>query len=194
MAINIRETFLVRAPLDEVWRFMMDPDKVVTCMPGAELQEVVDERTFLGSVKVKVGAITTSYKGRVQFTQMDEQGHTVQLVAEGRDTGGGRAKGTLSGRLRSLPDGQTEVVAEANVDLTGRIMQVGRGMIQGVSHQLFQQFVASTKERLEAPHGAASKATATAKPTPIRVVPLILRTIWAAIVGFIRRLLHRRQA
>ncbi len=61
------------------------PRQVATCMPGAELDEVVDERTFLGNVKVKVGAITTRYKGRVQLTLVDEPGHRIQMV--GRGTG-----------------------------------------------------------------------------------------------------------
>jgi hypothetical protein len=190
MAITIRETFQVRAPIDAVWRFVSAPEKVVTCMPGAELQEVVDERTFLGAVKVKVGAITARYTGRVRLTERDDRAFTVRMVAEGRDAGGGTAKGSMCGRLRALPDGRTEVVAEANVDLTGRIMQVGRGMIQGVSQQLFQQFVASAKERLETPETAAV-AAAPAVAKPIRVVPLLLKTLWAAIVDLLRRLVRR---
>jgi hypothetical protein len=191
MAITIRETFTVRAPVDAVWQFVTDPEKVVTCMPGAELQEVVDERTFLGNVKVKVGAITASYKGRVRFTEVDAGGHTLQMVAEGRDTSGGTAKGTMLGRLRSLPDGRTEVVAEASIDLTGRIMQVGRGMIQGVSQQLFQQFAASTKARLEAAQAGAAAPSVPAATTPIRIVPLLLQTLLAAIRRFFRRLRRR---
>jgi carbon monoxide dehydrogenase subunit G len=193
MAITIRETFTVQAPVDAVWRFVTDPEKVVRCMPGAELQEAVDERTFLGNVKVKVGAITASYKGRVRFTEVDEHGHTLQMVAEGRDTSGGSAKGTMVGRLRSLPDGQTEVVAEASIDLTGRIMQVGRGMIQGVSQQLFQQFAASTKARLEAASqpDAAAAPSVPAAPTPIRIVPLLFQALLAAIRRFFERFRRR---
>jgi carbon monoxide dehydrogenase subunit G len=165
-------------------------------MPGAALESVVDDGTFLGSVKIKVGAITTSYKGRVQLTQVDEQGHTVRMTAEGRETGGGTATGSMSSRLRSLPDGQTEVVAEASVDLTGRIMQVGRGMIQGVSHQLFQQFAASLKARLETLEAATATDTASQAPTateaqPIRIVPIILQVLWSALTRFLRRLFGR---
>ncbi len=190
MAIEIRETFQVKAPIDAVWRFVMDPHTVVTCMPGAQLDEVVDERTFNGSVKVKVGAITSTYKGRVQFTEVDEQQHVVRMTAEGRETGGGMAKGKMSSRLRTLPDGQTEVVAEASVDLTGRIVQVGRGMIQGVSQQLFQQFAASVRQRLETAPGA-EPAPVAAEAAPIKVAPLLFQVLWAAIVRFFRRLFPR---
>ena len=191
MAINLRETFQVQAPVEAVWRFMMDPEQVVACVPGAQLQEVVDDKTFLGTVKVKVGAITASYKGRVRFAEVDEQGYKIQMAVDGRDPGGGTAKGTVSGSLRPLSDDCTEVVAEASVDLTGRIMQVGRGMIQGVSHQLFQQFAASTKARLEAQQGAMAAQPVATENTPISIVPLILRTMWLAVVRFVRKLFGR---
>lgn len=204
MAIEIREVFQVQAPIQTVWPFVMDPHKVVTCMPGAQLDEVVDERTFHGTVKVKVGAITTAYKGRVQFTKIDEQAHTIEVLADGRETGGGMAKGTMSGQLQALPNGQTEMVVQANVDLTGRIMQVGRGMIQGVAHQLFLQFVARIKQQLEtapapagaepaaaAPVGATAPPASPAEPPPLRILPIILKVMWEGIVNFFRRLTGR---
>jgi len=190
MAIEIKETFRVAAPIDTVWRFVMDPEQVVTCMPGAELQEAVDEHTFSGRVKVKLGAVTTSYKGRVRFAEVDDEAHVVRLVAEGRETGGGTAKGKMSSALRALPDGETEVVAEASVDLTGRVVQVGRGMIQGVAHQLFKQFAASVKQRLETPAGNAPPP-APAQSESIRVLPLLIRVLRTAISRFFRRLFGR---
>src|SRR6186713_6437 len=125
MAIEIREKFEVAAPIEKVWRFVMDPNKVAACMPGASLDQVVDERTFLGSIKVKVGAVMAAYKGRVELVEVDEKNRTVEMKAEGRETGGGTARGKMTSRLTTLANGGTEVVAEASVDLTGRIVQVG---------------------------------------------------------------------
>ncbi len=201
MAIEIREQFEVQAPVERVWPFIMDPHKVVTCMPGAQLDEVVDASTFLGTVKIKVGAITTSYKGRVQFTKMDEQAHVVEMTADGRETGGGMAKGTVTCRLQAVPGGKTELSVGANVDLTGRIMQVGRGMIQGVAHQLFLQFGSRVKDQLEpaeaqlaaasAEPGQPSPVSAPApvgEPPPLRILPIVLKVIWTAVGNFFRRL------
>ncbi len=188
MAIEIKEKFAVQAPIDVVWRFVMDPTKVVTCMPGAELVEQVDETTYIGGVKVKLGAITTSYKGRVTFASVDEQAHAIQLSGEGRETGGGTAKGTVDIRLEALPDGQTEMLTEARVDLTGKVMQVGRGMIKGVSHQLFKQFAASARQRLETAAESDTPLPAAEQDAALAVAPLLAKTLWAAIVGFFRRL------
>lgn len=192
MAIKIQETFSIKAPIDEVWRFLLTPDQVVTCMPGAELQEIVDERTFLGQIKVKVGPIVTKYGGRVRFSERDEAMHVVKIVAEGRETGGGgSARGSMGSVLKSLGPNETEVSVESEVEVTGRVMQFGRGMIEGVSHQLFQQFVACTKERLERPGeeraAAAAEAPRAHEAKPINGVALVLKVIWSWITGLFRR-------
>ena len=207
MGIDIKETFEVRAPIATVWQFMLDPQKVAACMPGAVLEQVVDERTFLGAIKVRIGAITTSYKGKLQLTDVDEAAHSIRMKGEGRETSGGTAKASLASHMKPLPNGGTEVIAEASVDLTGRIMQVGRGMIQGVSHQLFLQFVSAAQAQLEPPAEAATpaeRAAAGAAPTPravpasapaqqqaIRIVPLLLAVFRSAILRFFQRLRRR---
>ncbi len=191
MAFDIRETFAVNAPVEDVWRFVMDPQRVVACMPGAALDEVVDDETLLGTVSVKVGAVTARYAGRVQFTNVDEENHTVEMTAEGKETSGGTARASVTSNLTPRADGGTDVVAEATIDITGRIMQVGRGMIQGVSQQIFQQFAACAKERLEAGVTGDPGDSAAAAPEPIRALPLLLRVTWNAIVNAVRRLFRR---
>jgi carbon monoxide dehydrogenase subunit G len=193
MSIQIEETFQVAVPVDTVWRFLLDPHRVVTCMPGAELEQVVDERTFEGAVKIKLGAITTRYRGRVQLTEVDEAGHTVRMLAEGRETGGGTAKGTLTSQVRALPDGDTEVIAQAEVDITGRVMQMGRGMIQGVSSQLFAQFATRTREALETPAAQGEEAVPAARAEEsIPILRVILGVLWAPVARFFRRLFQRQ--
>jgi hypothetical protein len=193
MSIQIEETFQVAVPVDTVWRFLLDPHRVVTCMPGAELEQVVDERTFEGAVKIKLGAITTRYRGRVQLTEVDEAAHTVRMLAEGRETGGGTAKGTLTSQVRALPDGDTEVIAQAEVDITGRVMQMGRGMIQGVSSQLFAQFATRTREALETPAAQGEEAVPAARAEEsIPILRVILGVLWAPVVRFFRRLFQRQ--
>lgn len=198
MAIKLSETFQINAPIDDVWRFLLTPERVVTCMPGAELQEKLDEQTFVGLIKVKVGPIVTRYQGRVQFAERDDAGYRVRLVAEGREKdGSGSAKGGMASALRPVSPEVTEVAVESEVEVTGRVMQFGRGMIEGVSQQLFQQFVTATKATLERP--AEERAALEAAPPepheakPINGILLVLKVVWAWIAGFFRGLLGRRK-
>lgn len=197
MAVEIEETFEVDAPIERVWRFLTEPQAVVTCMPGAELQEVVDERTFQGRIKVKVGAIATSYQGRVQLTEIDEQAHRVTMSAEGQESAGGVARGSMVSQLRAGDQGRTEVTAAGRVEISGRMAQFGRGMVKGVAHELVKQFVACLKERLEGePQGQEGEAMAPpGERSPVATKPIGLftvafRALLSGLSRFIRRVLR----
>ena len=155
MQTTIAETFEIQAPLDEVWTFLMTPHRVVDCMPGAELDEVVSEHTFRGSIKLKLGFVTVSYELQVEFTDVDEQTHSARLEASGAETAGGKggAKGTMQSSSRALDNGGTEVTVQVDMEMTGRMVDFGRGMIRSVSRQLTKKFVANAKRQLESVAG-----------------------------------------
>ncbi len=191
MAHRIEERFVAQAPVEAVWSYLVDPRRVVGCLPGAELTEVVDDRTFHGAVKVKVGPMTVAYKGRVHLDEVDAAAHRVTMIGEGRETAGaGSARMTMRSRLSPAPGGGTEVVVEAEVDVAGRLVQLGRGMIEQVSHQLFQQFAACVQATLASQ--AAGGAPAPAPSGPVRAIPLLFSALWARLAAFLRRLLGRR--
>jgi uncharacterized protein len=152
MAFAITETFRVQAPVDRVWRYLVDPKQVVKCLPGAELNADEGERVYSGKVKVKVGPVTASYAGRARLTEVNDAEHVVRMDAEGRESGGaGSAKLRMTSRVSTHPDGGAEVRVEAEVDVAGKIVQFGRGMIEAVSKQLFKEFVSCVRATLEAP-------------------------------------------
>lgn len=196
MATRIEERFTVKATPEAVWAFLIDPAQVVTCLPGAELVEVVDPRTFLGAVKVKVGPVTVGYKGKVDLVEIDEAGKRVRMTGEGREAGGaGSARMNMESRLTPQPGGLTEVVVVSEVDVVGRLVQLGRGMIEQVSHQVFLQFAERVRAHLEQPAagaeasaGGAAAAGAPAAPQavePLRAFPLLLRALWAWLKGLL---------
>jgi carbon monoxide dehydrogenase subunit G len=203
MAIRIEERFVVKAEAGPVWEYLVDPRQVVTCLPGAELVEVADERTFHGNVKVKVGTVTVSYRGKVLLAEVDHPARRVKMIGEGREsTGSGSAKMTMESRVTDLPEGGAEIVVQAELDVVGRIVQLGRGMIEQVAHQLFQQFSGCVRVRLEAEASQRRRAAAgvldvTAPvdqpprpppaPEPVRLIPLVLRAFWAWIASLFRR-------
>ena len=148
MEIKIEKTFRIDAPIDRVWEFLTDPEQVVQCMPGAELDEVIDERNVRGRVGVKVGPVEARYGGLATFEELDEEHHRLRVVGHGM--GDGSADLEMSGELRALDDGSTEAEFVAMVNVGGRMAQVGSRLIKFVSDRLFQQFVSRVREKLEA--------------------------------------------
>lgn len=165
MAIEMKESFQVAAPIERVWEFMLKPEMVVACMPGAGLKEVVSPEKFIGTVKLKVGAVTAQYEGTITYAEVDEPGRRLKLLAEGNERGGGTATATIACLLVALADGGTDVQFESSVDLTGKLVQVGRGMIEGVAGQIVKKYIANVRKMLEVPADAAA-ATSTPVVTP----------------------------
>lgn len=190
MGIYFRERFRVSAPIDRVWQYLLDPHQVVTCMPGAELVEVKDERTFVGRVRVQVGPIQVSYMGQIRLEEVDDNHHRVRMVGEGRESGGaGSARLTMTSSLTPV-DGETEVMVEANMELTGRIVQFGRGMVEDIAREMFQRFSECVRKRLESPAVDVSPSESTIQSQAIRALPLMLRTFWRALLRSLRRILR----
>jgi carbon monoxide dehydrogenase subunit G len=202
MAIRIEERFVVKAEPGPVWEFLIDPRRVVTCLPGAQLAEVVDERTFHGDVKVKVGTVTVSYRGKVLIEEVDAASRQVRMSGEGRESGGaGSARMRMQSRVAEHAGGGSEVSVLAEIDVVGRIVQLGRGMIEQVGLQLFRQFAASVSTVLEAEATQRRRAaagildvTAPIRSTPVpravepvRALPLLLRAFVAWIASLFRR-------
>src|SRR5687767_15301968 len=116
---------------------------MVQCLPRAELLELQDDRTFDGQIKVKVGPMSMSYKGKGSFTEVNDEAHTVRMVGEAREVGGsGSTKVTMVSTVTALDGGGSQVSVDADINLVGRIVQFGRGMIEEVSRQMFRQFAA----------------------------------------------------
>ncbi len=217
MAIEMKESFQVAAPIEKVWAFMMKPEMVVACMPGAGLKEIVDPKKFIGTVKLKVGAVSAQYEGTITYAEVDEAARRIKLLAEGNERGGGTATATILCQLVTLADGKgTDVQFESSVDLTGKLIQVGRGMIEGVAGQIVKKYIANVRNMLEVPasegaetsQAAASSSsdassaatTSTAAPSAPPLPPkeesidmgsIVFKALWMSIVNFFKRLFGR---
>ena len=216
MAFKIEERFEVQAPVERVWQYLIDPQRVVHCLPGAELLEQKDDGTFVGAIKVKVGPLSMSYKGQGRFTDINEETHQVRMVGDAREvTGSGSTKVSMLSTVSALPNGGSEILVNADIDLVGKIVQFGRGMIEEVSRQMFRQFSTCVRKQLEvaaepppespsagesqpeSPAGSepqsANAAQRVAQPVQqetkaVAGGSLAFRALWAIIARFFRRL------
>jgi uncharacterized protein len=184
------KTFQVKEPIQKVWLFLSDPRKVAPCLPGAQITEVLDDRTFKGTITIKIGPVSTSFKGEVKVLRLDEATHELELAGSGQDPrGGGGATMKLLAKLAHLPDGGTEVTGTNEVTVTGKLAQFGARMMDDVSNHLFNQFTKSFQERLaqepfDHPSPAATPSGTTPEPTPasppatpIKALPLLFMVI-----------------
>ena len=116
----IENEFTVRTPVDELWAFLLDVERIAPCMPGAELTETVDDRNWKGKVNVKFGPVALSFAGTVAMTERDDEAHRAVLRAKGMEQKGkGAANATVTSWLEPAADGETTVKMTADITLTG---------------------------------------------------------------------------
>ena len=152
--------FTVERPIDETWVVLTDVERIAPCMPGAQLEEIEGD-IYRGVVKVKLGAISTAFRGQASFVERDDAGHRAVLHGEGRDTTGkGNADAMITARLEEIGPSTTRCVVETDLRITGKVAQFGRGIMGDVSKKLIAQFAQNLNTMLAESGGAPASAAA----------------------------------
>ena len=150
--------FTVHRPIAETWNVLTDVELIAPCMPGAALEEIEGD-VFRGVVKVKLGAISTAFKGQANFIERDDAAHRAVLKGEGRDTTGkGNASALITAQLESIDDATTKCFVETDLHITGKVAQFGRGIMGDVSKKLMNQFASNLNTMLDQQPAAAAPA------------------------------------
>ena len=177
--MRLENEFTVPAPPEQAWTLLNDIPRVVPCMPGAELLEVVDENTFTAHVHIKLGPISLTFGADIVRDQVDTAGRVVTMTTKARELKGrGGATATIQSSL--VADGSgTKITIVTDLALSGTVAQYGRGIVADVSNQMVKQFAACIEGKLAAsPAGAAATngggpAPAAAAATPVQPVQAV---------------------
>ena len=145
--MKLENNFTIDVPIDTAWEALNNPETVAPCFPGATLTSYEGD-SFAGTVKVKLGPISMTYKGKGTYVYRDDAAHEVVIEANGRDSrGNGTANATVTARWR--PRGrQTAVSMVTDMTITGKPAQFGRGVIADVADKIIGQFAACVARKL----------------------------------------------
>lgn len=166
MPIKIEKSFQAPESADQVWKILGDVRAVASCVPGAQITEAVDDRTYKGVIKVKLGPSVSDYKGEAHIERLDDQNREIELIGKGQDVRGkGSASMKMTGRVRDLPGGGSEVITISELNVIGILAQMGSRMIQEVANQMFEQFTKNLRQHLQQlTSGASSGSPEEVKP------------------------------
>ncbi|GAA2450655.1 SRPBCC family protein [Actinomadura vinacea] len=157
--MELDHEFTVPVPVDQAWSVLLDVERVAACMPGATLDSV-DGEEYAGRLKVKVGAMTITYRGTARITAADESARAVTLEAAAKEArGSGTASATVVSRLHD-EGGTTRVAVHTKLNVTGRPAQFGRNILSEVGAKLISRFATALAEELENPSGPATAPAA----------------------------------
>lgn len=195
MKVQLSRTFPMPAPADAAWAVLQDIAAVASCMPGAKVTERVDETHYKGTVAVKVGPASLSFRGEIEVKGVDASSRTLRLFAKGTDTTGGSAASMdLTARIDALDARSCNLVGESEVSMSGKAAAFGSRLMGPVSDQVLGQFAANFAARLQAmpAQGAPAQAQAAATPAPAAKPLNALSLMWAVVKGWFRSLFARQ--
>lgn len=179
--ITVQVTRRLTSPLADVWAVMADIDRLARCLPGAEMTADLGGDRYRGKAKVTLGPVRLAFEGLAHVTERDAEGHRLVLLAQGADTGGNRTAADMVLAASAAEDGGTDLQADADVFLSGRIASFGRALAGDVSQGLFEQFAAAVDETARTGTAPTPSAGPSALTIGVRAVLSAARRRIAAV-------------
>ena len=169
--MKLENEFTVPAPLEQAWAVLLDVERVAPCLPGASVEPTGEEGEYAGMMTIKIGPITSRYKGTVKIERADEEARVAVMRAQAKDARGqGTASAAITSSMEEVPEG-TRVTVETDLRVTGPAAQFGRGVMQDVSAKLMRQFADCLASEMSAApvgvNGAAPEAGPEIEPEPV---------------------------
>ena len=173
--MKLTNELLLAVPRAQTWRTLLDVPRVARALPGALVDPDASDGAYRGTMKVKLGPVSTEYAGTVRLTDVDEDDGVLAFDVQGREIRGqGTARATITARV-SPETGGTRLVVETDLEVTGRQAQFARGIMEDVAGAILTEF-ASRLER-EIVGGRAPRPATGARPRRrCRPVPAAVRT------------------
>lgn len=149
--MRIDSSFQVPVPPDDVWRALLDIERIAPCLPGASVDEPRGDGEYAGSMRVKLGPVTSTFRGTLRVTEADGAACRAVIEASARDTRGqGAAAATITSTLEPDGDG-TRVAVRTDLRLAGTAAQFGRGVVTDVSQKLMEEFAGRLADEIRHP-------------------------------------------
>ena len=202
MKVQLDKTFPMPSSPAIAWKFLQDVEAVAACMPGAQLTEKVDENRHKGTVKVRVGPATMSFRGEVEVQDIDATTQSLRLIGKGTDsTGNSGVSMNLLARIEAVDGGLSQLVGSSEVSISGKAAAFGGRMMDAVADKILLQFADNFAAEVAALQNPGSGTAAVGDGEPTVVAPAARATelnalalAWAVFKDWVRGLFTKKKA
>jgi len=141
--------FTLKAPIEKLFDFVLRPETIMTCLPGAESVRLLNETTYECVVKQKVGPISAKLKFINRLTKVERPTH-VEVEGEGEDiTKLGHFKQKTQVDLKEVSPGEVEVKYKSDVTIVGKLAMFGDRIMRAKAREVEQEFTDALQKRLK---------------------------------------------
>jgi uncharacterized protein len=192
MKVELEKTFPMPVSIDTAWAFLQNIEGVAGCVPGARITERVDATHYRGTIAVRMGPASLSFKGEIEVRELDPSRRTLRLIGKGSDTSGTSAASMdLTARIEPGTDiTSSALIGTSNVSMSGKAAAFGGRMMNTVADQILKQFAANfaiEASKLTAATASQAAAAVQAKANNLNALSLL----WAVVRDWIRGVFRR---
>jgi uncharacterized protein len=153
----------VAQPPKELFAFLTDVERVAPCLPGASIDGREGD-AYKGSMKVKVGPITGTYRGTMRFLEQDEDALRAVMSARAAEVNGqGDAEAKITTQIEEAGEDSSRIRMETDLQMRGRVAQFGRGAMEKISQRMFDEFARNLEREMSGGGGGAAAEPAEAE-------------------------------
>ena len=151
MGIVIENEFTVAASADDTYALMTDVERVAPCIPGASITGKREAGGYDALVTLKMGPMSLTYKGQIEIVEQDDAAKTAVMRAKATEQRGqGTAQATLSMAVSDAGGAATNVRVSSDILVTGRVAQMGRGIMTDVAGKMIGEMAKAMEATLVA--------------------------------------------
>ena len=147
--MKFQGNLLIRRPVEKVWDFLWDIEKLSSCIPGCESVKTIREREkYELKVKDNVGPITVHFDLLADVKKLEPL-KRIEIAMEGKDFKAGGVRQTMA--LALTPKGNdTEIGFETDVNVFGRLGTLGYPFVKKKAETVIKEFGENVKGAIEA--------------------------------------------
>ncbi len=147
--MELEGKFTVKAPIEKLWDFLLKPETLAACIPGAESIQKVDDKTYDCVIKQKVGPISVKFKFKTWITK-EERPHHIEFEGEGDDIKkAGHFVQKSSIDFKDLGNGEVEVSYKTQVNMVGKLAMFGDRILKAKAKKVEREFTKNLQEKLK---------------------------------------------
>jgi hypothetical protein len=151
----IEGKFTMKAPIQKVWDFLLEPETLASCIPGAEQMEAIDDKTYESVVKQRVGPISVKFKFTTTLTEMVPPKY-VKAVGKGAAMGGmGTFTHEMTVNLAEISKDEVEISYKANISIVGRLATFGERIMRAKADKVGEELTRNLQEKLKSRIGGS---------------------------------------
>ena len=134
--VELDHPFSNGKPTEYNWEAIRDLDRLIPCVQGGKVVERTSPTAAKAEIKVKMGAMSMTFRGTVEVVERDDDAHRAVLQIKSKDVGGqGYANADVA---FTLNDGGGDIHTAAQIN--GKAASMGEGVVFSVLDALINDF------------------------------------------------------